>query len=49
MRWLAQSSDLNPIEHLRDMLGRPIRQPPNTPESFDDLRTAMVQLWEGMD
>ncbi|GFW63828.1 transposable element Tcb1 transposase [Trichonephila clavipes] len=45
MDWLAQSPDLNPIEHVWDMLGRRIaaRQPP--PTYLPELRRALLDEW----
>ncbi|GFX61337.1 transposable element Tc3 transposase [Trichonephila clavipes] len=45
MDWPAYSLDLNPIEHVWDMLGRRIaaRQPP--PTSLPELRRALLDEW----
>ncbi|GBM05745.1 hypothetical protein AVEN_80863-1 [Araneus ventricosus] len=45
MDWLAYSPDLNPIEHVWDMLGRRIaaRQPP--PTCLPELRRALLDEW----
>lgn len=45
MDWPAYSPDLNPIEHVWDMLGRRIaaRQPP--PNCLSDLRRALLDEW----
>ncbi|GFW86855.1 transposable element Tcb1 transposase [Trichonephila clavipes] len=45
MGWPAYSSDLNPIEHVWDMLGRRIaaRQPP--PTYLLELRRALLDEW----
>ncbi|GFV52115.1 transposable element Tcb1 transposase [Trichonephila clavipes] len=45
MDWPAYSPDLNPIEHVRDMLGRRIaaRQPP--PICLPELRRALLDEW----
>ncbi|GFV83241.1 retrovirus-related Pol polyprotein from transposon 17.6 [Trichonephila clavipes] len=45
MNWPAYSPDLNPIEHVWDMLGRRIaaRQPP--PTCLLDLRRAFLDEW----
>ncbi|GFW19738.1 transposable element Tcb1 transposase [Trichonephila clavipes] len=45
MAWPACSPDLNPIVHVRDMLGRRIvaRQPP--PTRLPELRRALLDEW----
>ncbi|GFV40521.1 transposable element Tc3 transposase [Trichonephila clavipes] len=45
MDWPAYSPDLNPIEHVWDMLGRRIaaRQPP--PTCLPELRRALLDEW----
>ncbi|GFU82979.1 transposable element Tcb1 transposase [Trichonephila clavipes] len=45
MGWLAYSPDLNPIEHVCDMLGRRIaaRQPP--PTCLPELRRTLLDEW----
>ncbi|GFX94530.1 transposable element Tcb1 transposase [Trichonephila clavipes] len=45
MDWSAYSPDLNPIEHVWDMLGRKIaaRQPPNT--CLPELRRVLLDEW----
>ncbi|GFV83730.1 retrovirus-related Pol polyprotein from transposon TNT 1-94 [Trichonephila clavipes] len=45
MDWPAYSPDLNPIEHVWDMLGRRIaaRQPP--PTCLPELRRALIDEW----
>ncbi|GBM66562.1 hypothetical protein AVEN_198882-1 [Araneus ventricosus] len=45
MDWPAYSQDLNPIEHVWDMLGRRIaaRQPP--PTCLPELRRALLDEW----
>ncbi|GFY09545.1 transposable element Tc3 transposase [Trichonephila clavipes] len=45
MDWPAYSPDLNPIEHVWDMLGRQIvaRQPP--PTCLPELRRALLDEW----
>ncbi|GFX78153.1 transposable element Tcb1 transposase [Trichonephila clavipes] len=45
MHWPAYSPDLNPIEHVWDMLGRRIaaRQPP--PTCLPELRRALLDEW----
>ena len=44
--WPAQSSDLNPIEHLWNELERRLRARPNRPTSVPDLTNALVAEWK---
>ena len=44
--WLAQSPDLNPIEHLWDELERRLRARPNCPTSAANLTSALVAEWK---
>ena len=46
--WPPYSSDLSPIEHLWDELGRSARRPWNTPNMLGQLRTALLEEWENM-
>ena len=46
MDWPARSPDLNPIEHVWDMLARRVRQRPHPPENVQDLTNALVQEWQ---
>ncbi|GFW86741.1 transposable element Tcb1 transposase [Trichonephila clavipes] len=42
MDWPAYSPDLNPIEHVWDMLGRPIAAPQPLPTCLPELRSALL-------
>ncbi|GFX18505.1 hypothetical protein TNCV_3370781 [Trichonephila clavipes] len=42
---LANSPDLNPIEHLRDIIGYNMNQRPPA-QTIDDLRTAVNVAWQ---
>ena len=44
--WPAQSTDLNPIEHLWDKLEHRLRARPNRPTSVPDLTNALVAEWK---
>jgi hypothetical protein len=46
--WPALSSDLSPIEHLWDELGRRVRNGLNPPETLDELRRALIQEWNNI-
>ncbi|KAL7857365.1 hypothetical protein SRHO_G00162640 [Serrasalmus rhombeus] len=41
--WPAQSSDLNPTEHLWDELERRLRARPSCPTSLSDLTNALLE------
>lgn len=44
--WPARSPDMNPIEHVWDMVKRRIRAQPNPPETLRELRDAVVAAWD---
>ncbi|GFX22319.1 transposable element Tcb2 transposase [Trichonephila clavipes] len=46
MEWSACSPDMNPIDHVWDTLGRRVagRQPP--PQTFKELKRALLEEWE---
>ena len=43
IKWLAQSSDINPIEHIWDELERRLK--PYSPKNKDDLWSIIQQEW----
>ena len=45
MDWPPHSPDLNPIEHVWDMLGRRIRNLIPAPRTLDELRRALSEQW----
>ena len=46
MDWPARSPDLNPIEHIWDIMSRSIHQRHVTPQTVQELADALVQVWE---
>lgn len=49
MEWPARSPDLNPIEHLWDILGRRLRDQPNPPNNLQEVGFRLVQIWNDLD
>ncbi|GBN41751.1 hypothetical protein AVEN_129756-1 [Araneus ventricosus] len=45
MGWPARSPDLNPIEHVWDMLGRRIPSRSVRPGTLHELQQALLQEW----
>lgn len=45
----ARSPDLNPIEHVWDMLKRRIRARNNAPTTVAELQNALIEEWENID
>ncbi|KAL0841209.1 hypothetical protein ABMA28_014946 [Loxostege sticticalis] len=48
LQWPARSPDLNPIEHVWDMLKRRIKSSPNPPQTINELRNAATTAWENI-
>ena len=48
MQWPPNSPDLNPIEHVWDMLGRYIAALCPPPNSLPELKTALLHSWESL-
>ncbi|GFX52962.1 transposable element Tcb1 transposase [Trichonephila clavipes] len=48
MEWPACSPDLNPIEHVWDMLGRRIAVRPRPPATVRDLEIALLEEWNSI-
>ena len=46
--WPALSPDLNLVKHLRDELGRRVRNGLNPPETLYELRRALIQEWNNI-
>lgn len=49
MAWPARSPDLNPIEHVWDMLGRQLRDHPNRPNNLEAVGRLLIEIWNGLD
>ncbi|XP_038209023.1 uncharacterized protein LOC119830186 [Zerene cesonia] len=48
LQWPARSPDLNPIEHIWNMLKRKIKSNSNPPETLDQLRSAAMAAWDSV-
>ncbi|GFY17991.1 transposable element Tcb2 transposase [Trichonephila clavipes] len=48
MEWPACSPDLNPIEHVWDMIGRRIAARPRPPATVRDLEIALLEEWNSI-
>lgn len=48
MQWPANSSDLNPIEHVWEMLGRDIAALHHLPSSVLELKSTLRQAWNSL-
>ncbi|GFT82289.1 transposable element Tcb2 transposase [Trichonephila clavipes] len=48
MEWSVCSSDLNPIEHVWDMLGTRISALPRPPATVRDLEIALLEEWNSI-
>lgn len=48
MNWPALSPDLNPIEHVWDELKRRVRSRNPAPSSVNELKSALIEEWEGI-
>ena len=46
--WPALSPDVKLVKHLRDELGRRVRNDLNPPETLDELRRALIQEWNNI-
>jgi transposase len=49
MIWPARSSDLNPIEHVWDMVGRRVKVRTPAPANLRNLSAAVIQEWQEID
>lgn len=48
MDWPPYSPDMNPIEHVWDMLHRAIQRRPNVPSTIPELREAAIEEWQNL-
>uniref|UniRef100_A0A1A7YAS8 Transposase Tc1-like domain-containing protein n=2 Tax=Iconisemion striatum TaxID=60296 RepID=A0A1A7YAS8_9TELE len=48
IEWPSRSPDLNPIEHLWDIMFGSIRRRQVAPQTVQELRDALTQIWEEM-
>lgn len=48
MNWPAQSPDMNPIEHMWDMLSEAILRRPNPPITLQELIVAVLEEWNNI-
>lgn len=46
LQWPARSPDMNPIEHVWDMLKRRVKRSSNPPQNLRELKTTLVAAWE---
>ncbi|GBN82612.1 hypothetical protein AVEN_122095-1 [Araneus ventricosus] len=46
MDWPARSTDLNPIEHVWDALGRAIATRNLPPRTIQEMKTALLNEWD---
>ena len=49
MDWPAKSPDLNPIEHVWDMMGRAIEELEVQPNGLQQLGVALEAVWNALD
>jgi transposase len=47
MQWPAMSPDMNPIEHIWDMLGRDVRRH-HAPQTILQLTNALIEEWNNL-
>ena len=49
LNWPPRSPDLNPIEHLWDIIGRALRQHQPPPANLQDIQIMVTDIWQGLD
>lgn len=48
IKWPSRSPDLNPVEHLWDVMYRYIRRRQVPPQTIQEPTDALIQVWEGI-
>jgi len=48
MAWPACSPDINPIEHVWDMLGRRLRSITSAVQNPEQVAAALVEIWDNL-
>lgn len=48
MDWPARSPDMNPIEHVWDIIGRRVRAKTPAPRNVHELKLALLEEWENI-
>lgn len=49
LNWPARSPDLNPIEHVWDIMGRQFRARRNPPATLNELGVVLQEIWDNID
>jgi hypothetical protein len=48
MDWPARSPDINPIEHIWDMLGKRVKARIPAPQTTQALQTMLLEEWDNL-
>lgn len=48
MQWPARSPDMNPIEHVWDIIGRRVHQKNPSPRNVEELKLSLVEEWNNL-
>lgn len=49
LNWPPRSPDMNPIEHLWDIVGRQLRLRQHPPASLQDIETMVIDIWNSIE